>query len=270
MTSMRRGRLKRLVALAAAMVAGCEGCGRARPAPEVHVLAVDAGSTPEAAQVGDPRPPEQLPVAIRGTVSFDGALPRLPPLKKSADPACAGMPRAEEWVVATDGKLANVVVRVTEQIRSEAPRTHEPVVLSHTGCTYSPRVVALVDGQPLRIENRDGSLHNVRVLSGKQVVFNEPHAADAPPLRRSFTPGVYTFRCDVHPWAVAHAVVAAHPFVAVSDEEGAYEIRGLPPGDYTLETWHERYGPKSGRVTVSAGTPATVDFRFSEKDRTAR
>ncbi len=49
------------------------------------------------------------------------------------------------------------------------------------------------------------------------------------------------FKCDVHPWMASWVGVVAHPFFAVSDNAGKFDIKGLPPGTYTLEAWHEKY-----------------------------
>ena len=40
-------------------------------------------------------------------------------------------------------------------------------------------------------------------------------------------------RCNNHPWMNAFINVSPNPFYAVSDENGHFEIRGLPPGTYT-------------------------------------
>jgi hypothetical protein len=69
-------------------------------------------------------------------------------------------------------------------------------------------------------------------------------------------------RCDVHGWMEAYIAVVDHPFYAVSDERGSYEIRGLPPGTYTVETWHERLGTQSTEVTVAAQETQMAEFRY--------
>jgi hypothetical protein len=71
------------------------------------------------------------------------------------------------------------------------------------------------------------------------------------------------FKCDVHPWMTAFAFVMDHPFFAVTDEKGMFEIKGLPAGTYTVTAWHEKYGEKSAEVTVKEGEAATEDFTFS-------
>ena len=70
------------------------------------------------------------------------------------------------------------------------------------------------------------------------------------------------FKCDVHPWMSAHIGVLPHPFYSVTDDQGKFEIKNLPPGEYTIEAWHEQYGTQTQKVTVADG-PTSVNFTFS-------
>jgi hypothetical protein len=69
-------------------------------------------------------------------------------------------------------------------------------------------------------------------------------------------------KCDVHPWMNGYAGVLPHPFFAVSGADGSYTIKGLPPGDYTVEAWHEKLGTQTSKVTVGAKESKSVDFKF--------
>jgi hypothetical protein len=59
--------------------------------------------------------------------------------------------------------------------------------------------------------------------------------------------------CDVHPWMTAWVGVVEHPFFAVTDAEGRFEIAGVPAGSYTISAWHERLGTIERKVTVQKG-----------------
>jgi hypothetical protein len=61
----------------------------------------------------------------------------------------------------------------------------------------------------------------------------------------------------------AYIGVLPHQFYAVSGKDGAYSIKGLPPGQYTLVTWHEKYGEKTQNVNVTAKGAVTQDFNYS-------
>src|SRR2546427_1199291 len=71
--------------------------------------------------------------------------------------------------------------------------------------------------------------------------------------------------CNVHGWMHAWVGVLPHPFFGVSGTDGSYTIRGLPPGTYTIEAWHEKYGTQTATVTVTGSETKTADFSFAAK-----
>ena len=60
------------------------------------------------------------------------------------------------------------------------------------------------------------------------------------------------FKCNVHAWMHGYIGVLEHPFFAVTDASGRFSIPQLPPGTYTIEVWHERFGTQTQQVTVAA------------------
>jgi len=71
------------------------------------------------------------------------------------------------------------------------------------------------------------------------------------------------FRCDVHRWMNSFVGVLDHPFFAVTGADGAFSLKGLPPGTYTVEAWHEKFGTKTASVTIGAKESKDVAFTFS-------
>ena len=69
-------------------------------------------------------------------------------------------------------------------------------------------------------------------------------------------------KCNQHPWMKAYIGVIKHPFFAVSKDDGTFELKGVPPGTYTVAAWHEKYGEKTAQVKVDAKGTATTDFSF--------
>ena len=67
-------------------------------------------------------------------------------------------------------------------------------------------------------------------------------------------------KCNVHPWMKSYIGVLRHPFFAITGADGSFEIKGLPPGDYTIEAWHEKYGAMQQKVTVGAKETKQADF----------
>jgi hypothetical protein len=74
-------------------------------------------------------------------------------------------------------------------------------------------------------------------------------------------------KCDVHSWMTAYIGVEPHPYFAVSGERGAFRIAGVPPGRYSIRTWHERYGQLSQAVIVKAGQTTTIEIGYSGQER---
>ncbi len=210
-------------------------------------------------------------MSIGGQVFLKGKPPR--PVKiKMTEAACrAKHPRGayhKEVVANPDGSLRNVFVYVKEGLPERRyPPPVEPVRLDQQGCTYVPHVFGVQVGQPLEIINSDSVLHNLHALPKKSRGFN----AGMPPrpqpwsITRSFSaPEVMVkIKCDVHSWMICYAGVLAHPFYAVTGDQGAFYLKGLPGGTYLIEAWHERYGVQSKHVTVTAGETTTLRFTYN-------
>jgi hypothetical protein len=108
-------------------------------------------------------------------------------------------------------------------------------------------------------------MHNVHALPMINAEFNKRTPALGTDTTQTFTvPEVMVrFKCDVHGWMVAWVGVVAHPYFAVTDRTGAFEIGKLPPGSYTVEAWHETFGTRSAQVTVGEKQAQTVSFTFT-------
>jgi plastocyanin len=207
------------------------------------------------------------PGVISGTVKFDGTPPKPRPLPMDSDPRCVPEPGAtsEVLVVGPGGGLKNVFVYVKDGLGS---RTYavptSPVVLDQKGCRYLPHVFGVQAGQTFQIVNGDATLHNVHAVPKVNREFNFGQPPKVPAVDRVFDkPEIGApIRCDVHGWMNAYVNVVPHPFFAVTADDGTFEIKGLPPGTYTVELWHERLGTQTQSVTVDAAAPAKVTASF--------
>lgn len=202
---------------------------------------------------------------VTGTVTFRGEPPKRAPLERGADPVCARTPRLDEEVVVTGGKLRDVHVRIEVGTAGKHPAPATPAVVDQRACMYTPRVVGVMAGQKLTIRNGDPTYHNVRGTKHEHTAWNLGQPAQAPAIVREDLgkPGeVVTLRCDVHPWMRAFAVITDHPYFDVTGEDGAFTLKDVPPGRYTLEAWHPKLGLKSTTITVRKGRTETVDIAF--------
>ena len=209
--------------------------------------------------------------SITGTATFTGKAPALRPLAMNADPACAKMHSGpvpnDMLVLGSSGTMGNVMVWVSKGLPAgktfPAPKT--PVVLDQKGCQYLPHVMGIMVGQPYRILNSDGILHNIHTLPKINRGFNRAMPAAVKETSTAFdkAEAIFQTKCDVHPWMSAYVGVFTHPFYSVTSTDGKFTISGLDAGTYEITAWHERLGTKTASVTVGANDTKTQAFSFA-------
>lgn len=208
---------------------------------------------------------------ITGTVTYDGKVPTLKPLAMDADPACASKhssPVPNEMLVLGSGNtMGNIMVSVKSGLPAGKtyPAPKEAFVMDQSGCQYKPHVFGLQVGQPLKVLNSDGVLHNVHALPKVNGQFNMAMPATRKEADHTFekAEGAFQVKCDVHPWMTAHVSIFDHPYFNVTKEDGKFKIADLPAGTYEIEAVHEKLGSKVEKVTVADGETKTVDFKFT-------
>jgi hypothetical protein len=179
----------------------------------------------------------------------------LPIVKDGA--ACGREVPNEAVVVGPDRGLANVVVSV-RGLKPPGPlAATRDAVLDQVGCRYIPHVQAATVGTRLTLLNSDAVFHNVNAnrQDGAKTVpaFNLAMPFKGGKLPAALkTPGILKVRCYAgHTWMSAYVAVFDHPYFAVTDAQGRFKIPGLPPGEHTLELWHEPTAPGGAPVVVT-------------------
>jgi plastocyanin len=132
--------------------------------------------------------------------------------------------------------------------------------LDQRGERFIPHVLAVTVGTVVDFPNNDTTYHNVFSLSQPRTFDLGRYAPGRTGSVRFDRPGIVPVFCDIHSPMSAYILVFSHPFFDVTDDDGAYEITGVPPGDYTLLVWSELGEAPPRLVTVVAGQPAVVDF----------
>ena len=222
-----------------------------------------AAEQPAAAPAATPIDPATV-ATVGGTVKFDGAAPKATKIDMSQDPACKGVNEAEN-VVVDGGNLANVFVYVKDGLGSrtfDVPTT--PAVLDQSGCKYHPHVLGVMAGQTVQIKNDDQTTHNIHPTPKDNREWNESQPPSSPAIEKNFAREeiMLPVKCNQHPWMKMYISVVKSPFYAVTDKSGKYEIKGLPPGDYTIAFVQEKLGEQDQKVTVAAKDSKTVDQSF--------
>lgn len=235
-------------------VAACSGGGKeaASSAPPANAQRVDTATAG----------------ALVGRVSFEGVPPENPKVKLSGDPNCSRANASgltfENYMV-SDGGLDNVFVYVKDGLGNyhfDAPA--EAVKVDQQGCRYVPHVVGVRAGQPLEVSNSDATIHNVHALPSVNREINIPQPSKDQRDVATFTAAevMVPLKCDLHPWMNAYVGVVAHPYFAVTNDGGRFELKNLPPGKYTIEAWHEKAGRQRQEVTIGEKESKTVGFTF--------
>ena len=205
---------------------------------------------------------------IAGSVVFEGDAPSIAVIDMSDESVCeakhSSPAMVQDVVVNSNGTLANVFVYVKEGLESLQFPTPGAVLLDQNGCVYLPHVLGVMAGQDITIRNSDGLLHNINASPDINRGFNSSQPVNMETTRSFGAAEVMVpLRCDVHGWMNAYIGVLDHPYHSVSNSSGAFSLSTLPPGDYVIEAWHERYGTQTQNVTVTTGETAEVTFTFT-------
>jgi len=206
---------------------------------------------------------------INGKVVLEGTAPKNEVIRMNADPVCMreakGPQTQETFLVGDGGTLQNVFVYVKEGLgdrQFDVPT--DTIKLDQDGCRYHPHVFGIRVGQPLEIVNNDGTLHNIHAIPKVNQEFNTGQPIEGMKSTHTFTAKevMVPFKCDVHGWMNSYAGVLDHPYYAVTGQNGTFELKTLPPGNYVIEAWHEKLGTQTQNVTIGAKETKDVAFTF--------
>jgi plastocyanin len=207
---------------------------------------------------------------ITGKVTFSGKAPVMPVLDMSANPACERLNhaarRAEEVIVNENGTLRNTFIRIKSGLpnaRWSPPAS--AAKLDQEGCVYEPHVLGLMVGQTLEISNSDTVNHNIHANAKVNEGWNvtEPPRAEKRTARFEKEEIMFPVTCGVHPWMRAYLAVVSHPFFAVTGPDGTFLLKDVPPGTYTVEAVHEKYGKKEMQIVMAPKESKQLDFQFT-------
>jgi len=217
---------------------------------------------------------------VAGVVKFAGAPPRLEPLAVTRNhDVCGDRKESEALVVGAERGVRGSVIRLEAVVRGKKPAAE--VVLDHHRCAFVSHVTAAMAGEKARVKNSDPILHATHGFLGKPTVFNLalPNRGQMIDItKRLGKTGAVHVLCDAHPHMFGWLVVHDSPYVAVTDDQGAFRIDGVPPGTWKVTMWHEGFRAKGvdkdGRplyddprtvtkdVTVAPKGTATVEFEL--------
>ena len=216
--------------------------------------------------------------SLVGNVKYEGKVPGKKPLKMDADPVCGSSHdervMSESFIVDEDMNLKNVIVWLKD-IKYDGPTLTDTAVLDQKGCIYTPHVMAVMKNQKVLIKNNDATLHNIHSMAKVNDQFNFAMPKVVKEKETSFgeVEEPFYIKCDVHPWMKAWVLVQDHPYFAVTDEKGNFEINDIPPGTYEVVAWQEKF--KMARsitksVTIKDSMDTNQDFTFVKPSKSKK
>jgi plastocyanin len=203
---------------------------------------------------------------ISGRVVFVGDAPAARKVKVTKDgEKCGTEVMAEELVVGSDKGIQNAVVSVAG-LKGAPAKPANPPTVDQKGCVFRPHVLIAPVGVGIDVLNNDGILHNFHTHGTKNSPMNRAQPGFRKKMTETFNQAeIIKVSCDAHSWMSAWLVITDHPYIDATDGSGAFKISDVPPGNHTVEVWHETLGKVTKTVTVKAGEDTKVTIELSKK-----
>lgn len=222
-----------------------------------------AATTPTPAANSTPVTTEDEPVveSNAGTLAMTITYVGMPPPPRVLVRPPVGPPILDESLLVDvkTGGIANVVVQLEKVPEGwkVPPAPKSSVNFAVAGGSFVPHAIVVRTGQPVTIVNNHPAAENVRFTPFRSKAFRQnlaPGLAVNHSYDRSERVPVEVLN-DYHPWMKAYHVVTDHPWVALTDTDGTFTIKGLPPGTHNFVVWHESVGYLERKlpITISAG-----------------
>ena len=275
--------LRMIIVLGICLVSGVllSGCGGGasyepkvvvRPAEDAAQVESNGGTTPKATGDGG------MPGTITGRIVIDGTVPTLAPILKSADikpdqtVACKFDDIKNDRFRVGNNGLRDVFIYLDKTPKgvTAPPMSDTERIFDQKGCFFLEHAFICRVGQTILVKNSDPIAHNTHPLSKQSAPnLNIPPMSQLPLVYNKSERTPFLVKCDVHAWMQCYHLVLDHPWAAVTDAEGRFQIPEIPGGTYSFRIWHSLQDGKfldSGKkITVDGNTDAgEISFDISK------
>ena len=137
-----------------------------------------------------------------------------------------------------------------------------PVILDQVNLRFTPHVLPVLVGTNVAFPNSDPVRHNVFSPTASWKFNLGTYPRGSTKFRIFDKPGAITLLCNVHAEMSAYVIVTETPYSAVTDKDGRFTIRNVPPGTYVLKTWHAKAKPASMNVTAGEGGIRNIEIEL--------
>ncbi len=259
----------RLLLLGVVSVFLVSGCGQKSEEAEAPNDPAESSSGAPASSTQKLSMDPATAATLKGRVILGGETPAARTISVKGNPECAllhsnGEILSEE-VVASDGMLQNVFVYIKEGLENYSfPPPDTAVEIDNKNCVYVPHVTGVQVDQPVVFLNSDSTLHNVHAFpkNSKQFNLGLPFAGMKQTKKFASPEVMVPLKCDVHPWMLGYVGVLPHPYFDVTNSDGSFKLKNLPPGDYLVEAWHEKLGAQSQKITIGPQQTKEIVFKY--------
>jgi plastocyanin len=210
--------------------------------------------------------------SVEGKVVFQGTPPSPRKIIPTQDQQVCGGPRDEPRIVLGPGNAVQGAIVFLKAIEKGKPfeKPKSPPVIDNAKCKFEPEVQAVPVGSEILIINSDPVLHNTHgyLLTDSRrgrTIFNQALPQKGEKVKATLKlPGLVDVACDVHGWMQGWILVADNPYYSITDKNGAFAIKDIPPGKYTLATFQPYTGVRDTPVSVEPKKTININIELKK------
>jgi hypothetical protein len=182
---------------------------------------------------------------------------------------CGSSQQAMMYVLSSSNEVKNAFV-IVEGIKEGKAAPKKDIKIDNKKCKFEPLVSIAYVKSKFEVKNSDPILHNTNmgkeVRKGvRQTVYNLALPFKDQVIKKTNrSAGLIQVKCDAHPWMRAYVYSSRHPYAAITDASGNFEIKDLPPGKYKVRVWHEGFEDVVKEVEVKAGGTSDLNATFAK------